>query len=93
MQFSLFHLLLLIFIAIMTIWFFVNTIITNKWRNRAFGESENWKVGVFYYNPADKKIFLPKRTGLGFTLNFAQPLSIVITLLIIVIIIVLVKFV
>jgi uncharacterized membrane protein len=60
MQFSLFHLLLLIFIAIMTIWFFVNTIITKKWRNRASGESESWIAGVFYYNPVDKRIFYQK---------------------------------
>ncbi len=37
----------------------------------------NWKLGVFYYNKKDKRIFPPKRIGyLGWTINFANPLSI-----------------
>ena len=31
-----------------------------------------WKAGVFYFNPADPAIFLEKRFGLGYTLNFAN---------------------
>jgi uncharacterized membrane protein len=57
---------------------FYNTIITKKWRNKVINESECWKWGMFYYNPLDKRIFLPKRTGLGLTLNFAHPVSTVI---------------
>ena len=57
---------------------FYNTIITKKWRNKVINESDCWKWGIFYYNPLDKRIFLPKRTGLGITLNFANPVSIVV---------------
>jgi uncharacterized membrane protein len=32
-----------------------------------------WKLGIFYYNPEDKRTFLPKRFGIGWTLNFARP--------------------
>lgn len=92
MEFSSLKLLLVVFIVVTTIWIFVNTIITKKWRNKVSGESECWKMGVFYYNPDDKRIFLPKRTGLGFTLNFAQPLSIILTILLVLIIILLAKF-
>ena len=67
---------------------FYNTIITKKWRNKVINEAECWKWGVFYYNPMDKRIFLPKRTGLGFTLNFAHPVSTVIMLALIVFIII-----
>jgi len=34
----------------------------------------NWRWGVFYYNPLDKRIFPPKRiSGFGWTVNFANP--------------------
>jgi uncharacterized membrane protein len=32
-----------------------------------------WKAGLIYYNPADSALMVPKRTGLGYTLNFARP--------------------
>lgn len=66
---------------------FYKTIITGEWRNRAPAESESWHAYVFYFNPKDKRLFLPKRTGLGWTINFAQPLAIVITVLLMVAII------
>jgi uncharacterized membrane protein len=31
-----------------------------------------WKWGVFYANPEDKGLLVPKRHGLGYTLNFAH---------------------
>ncbi len=31
---------------------------------------------IFYWNPRDKRIFVPKRYGIGWTLNFANPFSI-----------------
>jgi uncharacterized membrane protein len=34
-----------------------------------------WKLGQFYYNPDDPTIWIEKRAGLGYTLNFGQPLS------------------
>lgn len=38
------------------------------------GESEEmWKWGVFYVNPKDPRIWLPKRVGIGWTLNFGRP--------------------
>ena len=35
----------------------------------------SWKWGFIYYNPDDRKIMVPKRTGLGWTFNFARPLA------------------
>jgi uncharacterized membrane protein len=32
-----------------------------------------WKFGMFYYNPQDAALFVPKRMGYGFTFNFARP--------------------
>lgn len=36
-------------------------------------DDERWKLGVFYANPDDASVFLPKRFGIGWTLNFARP--------------------
>jgi len=35
---------------------------------------EGWK-GVIYRNPADRRIFVRKLVGIGYTLNFGNPLS------------------
>jgi uncharacterized membrane protein len=35
-----------------------------------------WKWGLFYFNKEDKRIFPPKRYGIGWTVNFANPKSI-----------------
>ncbi len=31
-----------------------------------------WKAGMFYYNPNDPAIFVAKRVGIGYTVNFAN---------------------
>jgi uncharacterized membrane protein len=37
------------------------------------GSSDSWKWGIFYYNPADPRVWLPKRIpAMGWTLNFAH---------------------
>ena len=45
---------------------------SEKW----FNDKKNWKAGIFYFNPADKRIFPPKRFGIGWTINFGNPVSI-----------------
>jgi uncharacterized membrane protein len=34
-----------------------------------------WKAGLFYYNPEDPAIFVSKRVGIGYTVNFANKVS------------------
>lgn len=36
-------------------------------------DDEHWKLGVLYVNRQDASVFLPKRFGFGWTLNFARP--------------------
>jgi uncharacterized membrane protein len=49
--------------------------------NRSLYESmakdpSNYKWGIFYYNPADPRVWLPKRVKwFGWTLNFANWMS------------------
>ena len=38
-------------------------------------EDQYWKLGVFYYNPEDPALFVEKRFGVGWTNNFARPMS------------------
>ncbi len=41
---------------------------------------DNYKWGIFYFNPKDSRIFLPKmQRWMGWTLNFANPYSYLIT--------------
>lgn len=74
--------------ALIVIPIFVNTIITKKWRNKVKDEADYWKWGIIYYNPEDSRIFLPSKMGLGITLNFANPVSIIISAIFAVIIII-----
>jgi uncharacterized membrane protein len=49
-------------------------------------EGSNWKFGIFYYNKEDKRLWVPKRIPqLGYTLNYANPYSHVVTGIIILI--------
>lgn len=51
-----------------------------------------WKLGIFYYNKQDKRLFPPKRTGLGWTVNFANPFSVALFILILMAIILITKY-
>jgi uncharacterized membrane protein len=42
-----------------------------------------WKLGMFYFNPNDPSLFLEKRFGVGWTINFARPLAWIIFIVII----------
>jgi uncharacterized membrane protein len=36
-------------------------------------DPRNWKLGILYYNRQDRRIFPPKRFGIGWTVNFGNP--------------------
>ncbi|WP_211748248.1 DUF5808 domain-containing protein [Paenibacillus sp. Marseille-Q4541] len=38
-------------------------------------DDDNWKLGMFYFNPADPSLFVEKRMGYGWTINHARPLA------------------
>jgi len=40
-------------------------------------DDQFWKFGMIYYNKNDPSIFIEKRFGIGFTINFANPIAIV----------------
>lgn len=44
--------------------------------DKMWQDPENWKWGVFYYNPKDKRLLVLKRVpAMGITLNFGHPAS------------------
>jgi uncharacterized membrane protein len=63
-------------IAAVVVWM-VYRLRTTLGQDHYDGTSDSaWRAaGFLYYNPADAAILVPKRTGLGWTLNFGQPLS------------------
>jgi len=54
----------------------MNTQFEQNEQDRMRNDPENYKWGIFYFNPKDPRIILPKRNiGMGWTLNFANPYS------------------
>mgnify|MGYP003608607895 CR=1 FL=1 len=50
----------------------------NEWEN----DPDNWVLGMFYYNPKDKRLYFPKKIKeLGWHTNYAHPDSVIILLL------------
>jgi uncharacterized membrane protein len=45
-------------------------------------EDKCWKLGVLYFNRDDPAVLIEKRFGLGYTLNFARPVTWVLVLLV-----------
>jgi hypothetical protein len=44
--------------------------------------SEHYRGGVFYVNPQDPRLWVPKRVGVGWTLNYGRPAAYWVSLLI-----------
>ena len=56
----------------------------DKWHK----DPDNWKLSLFYYNKEDKRIFPPKRMAwAGWTVNFANPISVAVLAIVLIIII------
>lgn len=47
----------------------------SRTRSRWSPEGQLLARGVFYWNPEDSSIFVPKRVGIGYTVNFANKWS------------------
>ncbi|MFH7018967.1 DUF5808 domain-containing protein [Flavobacterium sp. FlaQc-47] len=57
----------------------------NEWQNDPY----NWIWGIFYYNTKDNRLFPPKRIKqLGWTINFANPNSLFLIIVIIAILLI-----
>ena len=54
-----------------------NEKLSDEIKRRWHQDPNNWFLGFFYFNKEDKRIFPPKRISyLGWTINFANPISV-----------------
>ncbi|UOQ86791.1 DUF1648 domain-containing protein [Gracilibacillus salinarum] len=53
-----------------------------------YDDDHYWKAGLFYFNPNDKSIFVEKRFGIGWSINFANPVGYLLVIVPVVIILV-----
>ena len=56
-------------------------------------KKSNYYFGIIYWDPQDKRIFVPKRFGFGWTINFANPFGVIILIAIITVITLLTKLI
>jgi uncharacterized membrane protein len=54
-----------------------------------YDDDSHWKGGLFYFNRNDPSIFVEKRFGVGWTLNFGNPIGYIIVIVPLVVVIVL----
>lgn len=71
-----------LFAMIISVITFYNTNRKKSRENVVSNEEESWKWGFIYYNPADSRIWVQKKNRLGYTINFARPISVIIILVI-----------
>ncbi len=58
----------------------------NNWHD----DPNNWVWGLFYYNPKDNRMFPPKKIKeLGWTINFANPNSVFLCVVLILVLMIL----
>jgi uncharacterized membrane protein len=64
----------------------VGTLLWNQWRSKQLVPAavelhgdERWRWGLYYWNPGDPALFVQRRTGMGFTLNYGKAWAWVIT--------------
>lgn len=70
-----------------------NTNLTQETLDQWHNDPSNWKLGIFYYNKQDKRLLPPKRIKqLGWTVNFANPMSILAVILLVAAIWIVIKF-
>jgi uncharacterized membrane protein len=70
-------------ILIVTLAILVAAVFLGRWVSRAREKGPDapgdgtpdrcWKLGLFYFNPDDSALFVEKRIGFGYTINFARP--------------------
>ena len=62
----------------------------DEWHN----DPSKWKLGLFYFNKEDKRLLPPKRIKyLEWTINFANPLSVLVFVLMLIAIAVIFKII
>lgn len=62
-------------------------------RQQGHNDSSNWIWGIFYYNPQDKRLFIPKRIPvMGWTINLANTTPFLVITAIVIAVIILIEY-
>ncbi|HTR80779.1 MAG TPA: DUF5808 domain-containing protein [Bacteroidota bacterium] len=57
---------------------FAHKVAIEKVKDKLEGNPNHWKWGIFYFNPEDPRVIIPKRIPwMGWTLNMARPASLI----------------
>lgn len=57
--------------------------VTQEQKKQLRDDDGNWKLGLFYFCPRDPSFLIPKRFGIGWTLNFGSRWSLLFLLVVI----------
>jgi len=66
-------------IVILAVVMIASAILLSRWLSRGRVSAQHspaddacWKLGMFYFNPDDSALFVEKRIGIGYTINFGR---------------------
>jgi hypothetical protein len=59
----------------------MNLEVTPEKLQRLWNDPANWKAGMFYNCKADPRVIVPKKFGIGWTINFAHASAIPVAIL------------
>jgi uncharacterized membrane protein len=52
---------------------FFRLVRTKRPKGPILDDDAKWALGMFYYDPSDPTLFVEKRSGIGYTLNYGRP--------------------
>ncbi|KAB3528831.1 DUF1648 domain-containing protein [Alkaliphilus serpentinus] len=64
------------------------TVSTNEERDEKLvnrDDDQFWKLGIFYFNPQDPSLWIEKRFGIGWTVNFGNPIGVILGIITIIV--------
>jgi uncharacterized membrane protein len=70
--------MLILTVLIFIVYFFL--VRAKKPSGPILDDDAKWVLGLYYYNPSDPALFVEKRVGIGYTVNFAKPAAWVFTI-------------
>jgi|GEM_PF-2221040 uncharacterized membrane protein len=62
-------------LLLFAVYSYYKTLVARAWKKPVEEEPKAWWKYLIYYDPADPRTIVPKRIGIGVTLNFARPFA------------------
>lgn len=61
--------------------------VSKERRRQLRDDDANWKLGILYFCPQDPSFLVPKRIGIGWSLNYGSPWSLLVLIVVIAILV------